>query len=166
MATTRAAKVAAQYQGGLSDWVANDPGFIAYAARGAAPVMGYVGHRCRRNWLDAIVEEELRRAGCTVPEIVAWLTSTDGRHTGDSLEDCKAAERIETRRLVRRGFGNMKDRLQAWAHPSHGGMWSDTVRLLHQLFPWKYDTTGRVRPEYGGTGTPLKAAADWGIRHA
>ncbi len=82
----------APFQGGFSDEVYCHPHFQAYIASadsnrakyGVALVFGYIGSRDRTSARDRIVEARLRLKYRRLANVVAWLTSSDGRHMMDT----------------------------------------------------------------------------------
>ena len=82
------------YQGGFSDAVFNQK-FLQDYLKGRC-CHGYIGHSVRKSNLDAYIETKFiatARPLCIrehkEPEslLAVWLTSTDGRHFGDSLKN-------------------------------------------------------------------------------
>ena len=87
----------ATYQGGFSNKVFNGNQLHEYLESGG--VHGYIGHSIRKPGLDRYLEKAFtgyRRGksvcmglGVEMGDVLGcWLTSTDGRHFGDSLEGC------------------------------------------------------------------------------
>lgn len=79
------------YYGGFSDEVVYDAYLQKYLA--SSGVFGYIGHSVRKVLLDSYIEdrfkEEVNKRGVSYTWhslFAMWLTSTNGRHFGDSLE--------------------------------------------------------------------------------
>lgn len=77
------------FQGGLSNVVFQDPKVQRYVS--SKGVFGYLGHFVRKPDVDAYLEKSFLEKS-TLPLFALWLTSTSGRHFGDSLEDSIFAE--------------------------------------------------------------------------
>ena len=76
------------YKGGFTDKVFGNKDLQEYLKVGGA--FGYIGHQVRKPILDKYIEKKflsLKPRGDVnlVELLVNWLTSTDGRHFGDSL---------------------------------------------------------------------------------
>jgi len=83
------------FVGGFSNELMSLPVLAQYLERRVA--FGYIGHSCRKYVTDTYLEAEFMKlatpANIDKREILAtWLTSTDGRHFGDSLEDLSDEE--------------------------------------------------------------------------
>lgn len=94
-------------QGGLSNGVWWNSALQSFTQAGG--MHGFVGHSCRKNpcrknRLDAVVEQMLREQGLSDEGIAVWLTSTSGRHLGDAVEGTKSDQ--QTREAFERFFGD------------------------------------------------------------
>lgn len=78
------------YQGGFSDEVFNAPELFDYVKSGGCH--GFIGHSVRKPKLDAYLEGQFLKANPDKALFAMWLTSTGGRHFGDSLEGCSFKE--------------------------------------------------------------------------
>ena len=72
------------YQGGFSDDVFFSPELYDYVKSGGCH--GFIGHSVRKPQLDAYFEARFLSANPDKSLLAMWLTSTGGRHFGDSLE--------------------------------------------------------------------------------
>jgi len=73
------------YQGGFSDEVFNSPKLKEYVSKGYAH--GWIGHSSGRTAVnDKQIEAGLRKRGIPSHRMFNWISSSDGRHFGDSLE--------------------------------------------------------------------------------
>ncbi len=79
-----------QYQGGFSNKVFHHPALASYVNGGGCH--GYIGHSVRKPDLDKFLEKQFLTVNPDVSLFAMWLTSTGGRHFGDSLEDASFAE--------------------------------------------------------------------------
>lgn len=74
----------AGYQGGFSGSVFRHPGLFDYVKSGGCH--GFIGHSVRKAKLDAYFERVWLQSNDDKSLFAMWLTSTGGRHFGDSLE--------------------------------------------------------------------------------
>lgn len=72
------------YQGGFSNDVFRKPILYDYLKGGGCH--GFIGHSVRKPKLDACLEAEFLQRKPDKDLLAMWLTSTGGRHFGDSLE--------------------------------------------------------------------------------
>jgi hypothetical protein len=70
-------------RGGLSKGVWESEAVQGYLNQGHGIIGGWFGEQ-RNRWKDKILEDALRKQGLTDEGIGMWLTSTTGRHIGDS----------------------------------------------------------------------------------
>jgi hypothetical protein len=94
-------------------------------------VFGWIGHSGRTVLKDKILEKVLRETGLEDGGVAVWLTSTDGRHIGDSVEGLTDAKEIEDklRASTKDAFLNVC----VWEHPDHDGSWSGTIKLREKI---------------------------------
>ena len=78
------------YKGGFSTEFFNVPRLQKYIQDGC--VYGYIGHSARTHHTDRCIEKTLRALGLPLEQLSLYLTSSDGRHFGDSLEDLSPEE--------------------------------------------------------------------------
>lgn len=122
-----------EYQGGFSDEVFNSPRLKRYVDNGG--IFGYIGHSCRKPKLDAHIEKEFLKLKPKEPlsreEMVnllgCWLTSTDGRHFGDSLENAETL--VEQKKLINKSVAEMFNTAYIYSKPEHRGNWGSTKEL-------------------------------------
>jgi hypothetical protein len=126
---------AKDYQGGFSDAVFNQPYLQDYLKDGCH---GYIGHSVRKKNLDAYIEMKFiatARPICILehlePEslLAVWLTSSDGRHFGDSLEGFKFEEQ---KVKVNREVAAMYNRAYVYSLPEHEGTLRSTEELMEE----------------------------------
>jgi len=122
------------YQGGFSDAVFNQEKLQEYLK--GKGCHGYIGHSVRKKNIDAYIETRFiatARPICILehlePEslLAVWLTSTDGRHFGDSLEGIS----FEEQKVYVDGYViKMYNTSFIYSLPEHNGMMesSDTLR--------------------------------------
>lgn len=77
------------YQGGFSDEIFNTKEMQDYV-KGSA--FGWIGHLVRKPEHDALIEKGLRKRGLTEKQMFNWISSKNGRHFGDSLEEYNKLE--------------------------------------------------------------------------
>ena len=58
-------------------------------------VFGWIGHSVRKVELDKIIEDGLRLRGLSSSKMYNWISSSDGRHFGDSLSGLTLQEQIK-----------------------------------------------------------------------
>ena len=136
-------------KGGFSSFITEHPTFISYCS--SEFCCGYFGSRGRRKWKDQMLEERLIQLGLTVDQVVAWMTSTHGRHMMDDGDD------LNNRLLFKNHMIEYtKDALEdttVWAHPEHTGFYSATKMLKQRLYPWKYPATEPTSPNTSASAT-------------
>ncbi len=122
-----------EYQGGFSEEVFNSPHLKRYVEGGG--LFGYIGHSCRKPCLDAYIEKqflalklkiELTRAE-RVDLLGVWLTSTDGRHFGDSLDN--AGNFVKQKQFIRERVQDMFNTAYIYSRPEHKGTLKSTNEL-------------------------------------
>lgn len=114
------------YKGGFSDEVFKE--MFDYVSRGA--VFGWVGHMVRTAVLDKAIEEGLRKRGLSCSKMVNWITSGDGRHFGDSLEDLKEKEQLKK---IEKYLNSMFNLCLIYGEKSHKGTLDSTQEIRVQL---------------------------------
>lgn len=72
------------YQGGFSDDIFHRPELYNYLKAGGC--YGFIGHPVRKPRVDEVMESEFLKINDDKSLLSMWLTSTGGRHFGDSLE--------------------------------------------------------------------------------
>lgn len=122
-----------EYQGGFSDEVFNSSYLKRYVDNGG--IFGYIGHSCRKPKLDACIEQEFLKLkpkeNLSRQEMVnllgVWLTSTDGRYFGDSLENAETL--VEQKKLVKSSMARIFNTAYIYSKPEHKGNWESTQEL-------------------------------------
>lgn len=100
----------ADYQGGFSDEVFNHPELYGYLSHGGCH--GFIGHSVRKPKLDAYLESQFLKLNPDKGLFAMWLTSTGGRHFGDSLEDCTFAKQ---KAYIRKNVTGLVDQAKGYA---------------------------------------------------
>jgi len=80
------------YKGGFSTEMFNTPHLQKYIKQ---TPFGYIGHSVRTKHTDRYMEKTLRSLNLPVDTLSLYLTSSSGRHFGDSLEDLTPEEQEE-----------------------------------------------------------------------
>jgi hypothetical protein len=123
------------YQGGFSDAVFNQKYLQDYLQGGCH---GYIGHSIRKKNLDAYIETRFiatARPICILehlePEklLACWLTSTDGRHFGDSLEGMSYIRQMV---VVRANVVDIYNHAYIYSLPEHKGDLKSTQELMRE----------------------------------
>jgi len=124
-----------EYQGGFSNEVFE--ALKEYASSGL--VFGYLGHEGRTIELDKVIEEELKNMGLTPHLMYCWISSTDGRHTMDYIEDKPLWAQIEYIRLNKNSIYNL---CIIYNDPEQDGTLDSTIKVREKL---KYQ--GILKPD-------------------
>jgi len=109
--------------GGFSPFVTDNPQFRRYIA---GTVFGWLGSRSRTQQIDALLEELFRERGLTSDEIYSWVSSTEGRHFGDYLDDLPLNKQAA---YIRENIGNFCNSAMAYSDPNHKGTLRSTIEL-------------------------------------
>jgi hypothetical protein len=117
-----------EYKGGFSDIVYNHPHFQDYVKNGC---FGYIGHYVRKAKLDAYIEKQFfsiipKEPVDLVELLVCWLTSSDGRHFGDSLEGYSLKKQKEK---INNYLLEMYNNAYIYNLPEHKGSGASTLKL-------------------------------------
>lgn len=120
------------FQGGLSRDVAKHWRFRQYVSSGRPA--GYIGNGNRTRGRDIVLENMLRKRGLGDGAIADWLTSNDGRHLMDDVDQkmTNKAFMHHARPYVERAF-IMEF---VWNHPDQGGNLLGTRRVQKALRDW------------------------------
>jgi hypothetical protein len=121
------------YQGGFSDDLVASRHLFDYIRSGGC--FGYIGHSCRKVKIDAYIEKQFMALkpnfDISRDEMLrllgGWLTSTDGRHFGDALDDQGAFNKQAA--LIRQNITRMFNLAFIYALPEHAGTWKSTEEL-------------------------------------
>jgi hypothetical protein len=120
-----------EYVGGFNLETFFVESLISYVERGIT--FGYIGHSCRKIWVDKLLAEICLKH-IKEEDFANWLTSTDGRHFGDSIEhlveddDRKAVEEVIKNRLP-----EIYNTSLIYSHPEHTGTFSSYDKLYTKL---------------------------------
>lgn len=122
-------RLPAEFQGGLSDSVFQ-VGYLQQYIKNIA-VFGYVGHSGRTYQTDKCLEKEFMKVKSSVEVdkahlLAIWLTSTDGRHFGDTLEGLPF---YRQRVLIEDKIKNIFLNAFIYSLPGHKGTYESTVYL-------------------------------------
>jgi hypothetical protein len=99
------------YQGGFSDDVFFHSELFNYLESGGCH--GFIGHSVRKRKLDAYLESQFLRCLDSDKGLFAmWLTSTGGRHFGDSLEGRTFAEQ---KAYIRKNAASLVEQAKGYA---------------------------------------------------
>jgi hypothetical protein len=100
-----------EYQGGFSNDVFFNPALFDYVKAGGCH--GFIGHSVRKAKLDAYFEAQFLLLNPDKSLLAMWLTSTGGRHFGDSLEGIPFREQQSYIRRSIEGIIAKADRYRA-----------------------------------------------------
>lgn len=123
------------YKGGFSDEVFK--AFLYYVEEPHPG--GYVGHMSRRIELDKVIEEELTKLHMSPKGMRFWLTSTDGRHFMDYIEEMTLDEQIA---YIKDNIHRIFNRCLIYASSQHKGTLLSTKQVLED-----YQKEGILLPE-------------------
>jgi hypothetical protein len=119
----------ALYQGGFSDEVFKSKELSKYVKSGC--VFGWIGHSGARTTAhDKQIEKGLRKRGISPSCMFNWISSSDGRHFGDSLE---GYTKKEQEKRIDEYLNNIYNKCIIFSIPSHGGMLKDSNRIQEFL---------------------------------
>ncbi len=114
------------FQGGFSDEVFNSPQLKKYIGN-AQSVHGWIGHsQGRTKYGDKIIEKGLRKRGISPSDMYNWISSSSGRHFGDSMEDCS---KIEQKEKIENELNNIYNSCLTYGCPTHKGTMNSTVDI-------------------------------------
>lgn len=129
-------RVAEDFQGGFSDEVFSE--MKDYISDGKS-VFGYIGHSCRKVAFDQIIEAELKERGLSPKAMKNWLTSSDGRHFGDSLKGYSSNSAVNK---IKKYANNMFNLALIYGSEQHKGDFNSTMSIREQ-----YEKEGILLPE-------------------
>lgn len=110
---------------------------ISYVEKGF--VNGYIGHSCRKKWVDRLLSEICLKA-IKPDDFACWLTSTAGRHFGDEIEYAVEHDDHDyVKRFIQYNLSNIHDQAVIFNSPNHGG----TLKSSNELFD-KYKDMGMM----------------------
>lgn len=115
------------YQGGFSDEVFNSPELQEYVK--GVP-FGWIGNSDRTIHADKLIEKGLRERGISPSRMFNWISSSSGRHFGDSLGGYTKKEQAEK---IKQGLNYMYDCCIVYSFKCHKGMLSDTININQRL---------------------------------
>lgn len=114
------------FQGGFSNDVFNSEKLKNYIGN-AQSVHGWMGHSGgRTEYGDKLIEAGLRKRGISPSKMYNWISSSSGRHFGDSLEDCTKKEQKEK---IESSLNYMYNCCILYGTPTHEGTLSSTVNI-------------------------------------
>ena len=119
------------YVGGFDLDVIFEETLISYIEKGL--VFGYIGHSCRKIWVDRLLADIMLPV-MKKQDFANWLTSTGGRHFGDSIEhlvETNDKKAVETK--IKQQLPYIHDQAVVYSHPDHKGSLSSTVELWDKL---------------------------------
>jgi len=117
------------YQGGFSDALFNCKHLKEYIGGGGA--FGWIGHSGGRTFHgDKVIESGLKMRGLTYDKMTNWISSSSGRHFGDSLEGCNKKEQ---KNKIEDSLNSMFNNCLIYGAPDHGGMLTDSMRIADYL---------------------------------
>lgn len=101
---------------------------ISYVERG--PVFGYIGHTCRKAWVDRLLSE-ICMGPIKPADFAMWLTSTGGRHFGDMIYDMVVKDdQKAVREYIEKNLSRIHDQAVIYNSPEHRGNLSSTIELF------------------------------------
>jgi hypothetical protein len=120
------------YQGGFSNFVFNQKRLQDYLS-GQIP-FGYISHSIRKNKIDEYIEKQflnLKEDKEQLADLLAcWLTSSDGRHFGDSLE----VESFEEQKaIIDENIKDIYNTSFIYSQKEHNGTYKSTLELKEKL---------------------------------
>ncbi len=116
------------YQGGFSNEVMNNNEMQKYVSKKA--VFGWVGHSVRKPELDKAIEDGLRKRGLSSSKMFNWISSSNGRHFGDSLEGISLNEQLKK---IENNLNSMFNLCLIYGDESHNGNYEDTLRIKEEM---------------------------------
>jgi hypothetical protein len=120
-----------EYVGGFSLDIIFEEILISYIERGM--VYGYIGHSCRKKWLDVMLSEILLKH-IKNEDFACWLTSTDGRHFGDWIEGrVDDNDREWVRDYIIKQIPIIHNKSVIYNHPEHTGTYASTLEIREKL---------------------------------
>ena len=124
---------AQQFQGGFSDKVFKSKRLYKYV--NSDGVFGYMGHYVRKVNIDRYIEKKFLSLKPKVEVnlvdlLTCWLTSSDGRHFGDSLGGLSFAQQ---RKKIDENIYRMFNISYIYASPKHEGSYASTKKLQEEF---------------------------------
>lgn len=116
------------YKGGFSDSVFYTKEMQDYVLSGC--VFGWIGHSVRKPELDKVIEEGLRERGLSSSKMHNWISSSDGRHFGDSLEGLSLKKQIVT---IKKNLNRIYNRCLIYGHPNHGKTIQSSQTIFEEM---------------------------------
>ena len=129
--------VPSDYQGGFSDSVFNSEKLKEYVGYGYP--CGWIGHTVRHPEHDKLIEEGLRERGLSDSAMYNWISSTDGRHFGNSLEGFTLPEQLEK---IKKYLNSMFNLCLVFGSSRHEGNLKSTETIRED-----YQAQGILLPE-------------------
>lgn len=120
-----------EYVGGFSLETFFNEYLMSYVESGL--VFGYIGHSCRKIWVDKLLEEICLKY-IKGDDFACWLTSTNGRHFGDSIEHLvESNDKEGVEKIIKEQISFIHDKAVIYNHPEHKGTYASTVELFEKL---------------------------------
>ncbi len=116
------------YQGGFSNEVFRSKELQNYVKGGC--VFGWIGNSDRKFAHDKAIEKGLRERGISPSRMFNWISSSSGRHFGDSLGGYTLEEQLQK---IEEGLNYMYNCCVTYSVPSHGGLLKDSMRISDVL---------------------------------
>lgn len=127
-------------KGGFSDDVFKSEGLQNYLKSGGCG--GWIGHSgARRPQHDKVIEAGLKKRGLHASLMRNWITSSSGRHFGDSLEGCSLKEQ---KHKIKEELNSMYNSCLVYSDHTHRGTYTYTISLRKS-----YETYGLLLPYDG-----------------
>jgi hypothetical protein len=132
------------FKGGFSDTIFNNKILSDYIGTGSS-VFGYIGHCVRQIKIDKYLETSFFKKFFDIENsfdiFCTWLTSTDGRHFADSLEDCCFEEQKQKinnhlNEIFKLGF--------IYSKPEHKGTHESTCKIEEENIKYINNVINKV----------------------
>lgn len=119
------------YVGGFDLDIIFEEILISYIEKGL--VFGYIGHSCRKIWVDQLLAKLLLPV-MKKEDFAAWLTSSGGRHFGDSIEHLvETNDKQGVEQEIKRQLPYIHDQAIVYNHPEHGGTLGSSADIWDKL---------------------------------
>lgn len=119
-----------QFQGGFSNDVFKSSAFQGYISS-MYGVFGYIGNGDRNLSRDIVLERVLRDTGLEANGIATWLTSGDGRHLMDSVDEDTSL--LEFTAHAEEYCKDAYARVTVWSHPDHKGNLKSSREIANKI---------------------------------
>ena len=112
----------------FSDSVFNCKELKEYVSSGCP--FGWIGHSVRKAELDKEIEEGLRLRGLSSSKMYNWISSSDGRHFGDSLDGLSSQEQIKE---IHKNLNRMFNMCLIYGDENHTGLLSSSNKIREEM---------------------------------